>query len=151
MIVIPDWIAIAIIAAIVLFFIFYLIFIITSRKLYPQAMEFNSKIDPNDQETILTVRGSGIIKRVEMQTSQNNSSIVLTVDKTSYASFNLSKESNNTAKENPNDQKDNRLKLEANLDRPFLNEFSLFVDNKSEVTLTSIGKIYYEIKKPAPK
>ena len=150
MIVISDWIAIAIIAAIVLFFIFYLTYIIISRS-HPQVMEFNNKINPNDQETILTIRGSGIIKRIEMQTSQNNSSIVLTVDKTAYTSFNLSKESNNTAKENPNDQKDNQLKLEANLDRHFLNEFSLFVDNRSEETLTSIGKIYYEIKKPATK
>ena len=112
-------------------------------------MEFQKEINPNKAITILKIEGSGIIKKIEMQVTENdNSLIVMIIDKTSYTTFGIIREPNNLGKASYNERKDRLLKLEVNLDRKFHKEFSLFIDNRSNGLLNSTGKIFYEIKRP---
>ena len=149
MIQISEWVVIYLIIAFFILCVVYLLYFIISRKLFPQETEFHQEISPNKESTVLTVTGSGIIKRVEMQTTENtDSNIMLTVDKTAYTSFITTNPPNNTNNKNPNTQEQHPLKIEANLDRLFHQEFSLFIANKTSTPLNATGKIYYEIKKP---
>jgi hypothetical protein len=149
MIEIPDWVAFAIILALLVLCLCYLIYFRISRKLFPQVAEFQKEIHSNEEATILTIKGSGIVKKVEMQTSENNNSvIVLTVDRTAYASFGITRETKNSTKENANEQKGALQNLEVNVNKAFFEEFSLFMADKSDKSLNATGKIFYEIKKP---
>jgi uncharacterized protein YneF (UPF0154 family) len=146
MIEIADWVVIAIILAAFALSIGYLLYFIITRKLFPKVMEFNKTVNPNETLTILTIKGQGIIKKIEAQITENKNSLIdMIIDQTSYATFDIAKETNNT-ETSPYGQ--DRLKFEAQLDTHFHKEFSLSINNRSDGLLSVSGKIYYEIKRP---
>jgi hypothetical protein len=149
MIQIDDWVVIATILAFFLAALGYLIYFIISRKLFPMVMEFQKEIEPNKATTVLSVDGSGVVKKVEMQVTENdNSWIDIVVDGASYTNFVVTREPNNIGKIRVNDQKDRLLNLEVNLDSKFHKNFLLLIHNRTEGALNSKGKVYYEIKNP---
>ena len=113
-------------------------------------MKFENEISPNKSTTLLSIEGSGIVKKIQMQITENeNSWISMIIDGASYANFLITKGFNSFAKINPSDQENNRIELEVNLDTKFHNNFSLVIHNRSNSgILDSNGKIFYEIKKP---
>jgi hypothetical protein len=148
MIQIPDWVVIATILCFFFVCFCYLVYFIKSKKLFVKMIEFDKEIDPNNSLTILAINGSGIIKKMDIQTSENNnSSIVLTIDQTAYTTFSIVKDVNNSDKARVDEKKERLLKLEVNFDKKFQKGFSIFIDNRSDVTFNSAGKIIYEIKK----
>ena len=100
MIQIEDWAIIAILFAFFIAGVIYLIYFIVTRKLFSQEMEFQREINPNKAMTILSIEGVGIIKKINMQVTENdNSWIDMIIDGTSYATFAIN-EANNFNKEN---------------------------------------------------
>ncbi len=145
MIEIADWVVIAFILAAFALCIGYLLFFIITRKLFPKVLEFNKTVNPNETLTILTIKGQGIIKKVEAQITENNSLIDMIIDQTSYATFDISKEPNRAE---TSSSRQEMLKFEVQLDTHFHKEFSLSINNKSSRMLNASGKINYEIKRP---
>jgi hypothetical protein len=149
MIQIDDWVALAIILAFFLLCGCYLVYFIITRKLFPKVIEFQKEISPKNSATILTIEGAGILKKIEMQISENdNSSILVAVDGVGYTTLSIAKETNSLAKESFDEPSGKLLKFEAYLDVKFRKQFSLFIDNRNERSLKTDGKIFYEIKKP---
>jgi hypothetical protein len=145
MIQIDDWVALAIILAFFALCICYLGYFVTSRKLHPKMAEFQKEVVPNTSLTLFTIDGPGIIKKIEMQNSENsNLSIVMVIDRMGHTTLSFSKE---VDKEKPNET-NGKLKLEVNLDAKFRRDFSLFIDNRNGVPISSTGRIFYETKKP---
>jgi hypothetical protein len=144
MIQIEDW---AVIAAILVFLglcIVYLAYFIVTRKLFPKTMEFQKEINPNTAITVLTIEGSGIIKKIKMKVTETDKSLInMIVDQTSYTVFGIGKEPTGLG-----ERQDGLLTLEVELDKKFDKNFSLFIDNRSDRMLNSNGEINYEIKKP---
>lgn len=146
MIEIADWVVIAIILAFFVLCVSYLLYFIITRKLFPKVMEFENTVNSNETLTILTIKGQGIIKKIEAQITENNNALIdMIIDQTSYATFDIAKEPNR-AETSPNGQ--DRFKFEVQLDTHFHKEFSLSINNKSSGTLNASGKTYYEIKRP---
>jgi hypothetical protein len=149
MIQIDDWVALAIILAFFILCACYLAYFIITRKLYPKVIEFQKEISPKNSATILTIEGSGILKKLEMQISENdNSSILVTIDGVGYTTLSVAKETSSLSKESLHEPNGKLLKFEAYLDVKFHKQFSLFIDNRNETALKTDGKIFYEIKKP---
>jgi hypothetical protein len=146
MIEIADWVVIAIILAAFALCIGYLLYFIITRKLFPKVTEFNKTVNPNETLTIFTIKGQGIIKKIEAKITENQNSLIdMIIDQTSYATFDVAKEPN-LAKTSPNGQ--DRLKFEVQLDTHFHKEFSLSINNRSSGMLKASGKINYEVKRP---
>lgn len=146
MIQIEDWVAIAVILAFFILSLSYLIYFIITRKLFPKVVEFQKEIDPHKSIDVITIEGQGILKKVEMQISENNnSSIMMIVDRRGYATFGIGE---SVKPENFIEPKGSQLKFEVNLEVKFYKDFSLFIDNRNESKLNSSGRIFYEIKKP---
>ncbi len=147
MIQIPDW---AVIASILIFFVLclvYLAYFVISKKLYPQVVEFQKEISPNNSTTILEIKGSGILKKIDIQTIENNNSLaVLAIDQTAYATLSIFRKGSNARKGGFEGQKDSLFKFELNLDKKFSKDFSIFIENRTDVPINSSGKIFYEIK-----
>jgi hypothetical protein len=144
-----DWFFIAFI----LFFFFaglsYLVYFRVTRKLFPQEMEFHKEINQNDATPVLSIEGTGIVKKIQLQITENgNSQIDTIIDGTNYSTFAITKERNKMGKGNFNEQKDELIELETNLDAKFHKHFSLFVHNRNDNLINSTGKVFYEIKKP---
>lgn len=149
MIQIEDWVVIAGILAFFVLFISYLIYFRITRKLFPRVMEFQKEINPNKAITVLTIEGSGIIKKIAMQVTENdNSWINMIIDGAIYTNFIITREPNNLGKASYNETKNNLLKLEAELDTKFHKDFLLLIHNRSDESLNSAGKVFYEIKRP---
>ena len=149
MIQIEDWVAIAGILAFFFVCISYLIYFRITRKLFPLVMEFQKEIKPDKAITVLSIEGSGIIKKVEMQVTENdNSWINMIIDGASYTNFVITKEPSSLGKTSYNEPKDKLLKLEAELDTKFHKEFMILIHNRSNESLNSNGKVFYEIKRP---
>ena len=148
MIQIEDWVIIAILLAFFVAGALYLFYFIVTRKLFSQETEFHGEIEPNKPMTILSIEGVGIIKKINIEVTENDNSLIdMIIDGTSYSTFALSN-SKNTNKEILNEQNQRLLILEVNLDARFHKYFSLFIHNRSDDSISSNGKIYYEIKKP---
>jgi|WetSurMetagenome_2_1015567.scaffolds.fasta_scaffold561350_2 hypothetical protein len=149
MIQIDDWVALAIILAFFSCCVCYLVYFVITRKLFPKVKEFQKEISPKNSATILTIEGAGILKKLEMQISENdNSSILVTIDGVGYTTLSIAKETNRLSKERFDEPNGKLFKFEAYLDVKFHKQFSLFIDNRNEMALKTDGKIFYEIKKP---
>ena len=147
MIQIDDWMVIAGILVIFLVLIVYLAIFIITRKLFPGVVEFNNDINPNEAKTISTIEGSGIIKKIEMKTTENAKSLIdMIVDQTSFIILDFS---NKTSSHGGNlAESEELLSSEINLNKQFHNNFAIFFHNRSDKLAHSSGIIYYEIKKP---
>ena len=144
MIEIADWVVIAFILAAFALAIGYLLFFIITRKLFPQTTEFNTTINPNETSTVLTIKGQGIIKQIQTKIQEKNNALIdMIIDQTSYATFDITKETNNAS---PDSQ--GKLTFEVQLDSRFHKEFSISINNKSATPLSATGKISYETKRP---
>ncbi len=147
MIQIDDWMVITGLLAIFLASALYLVYFIITKKLFAQVSEFQKVINPNEDMTVSSIEGSGIIKKVEMKTTQNDkASIILIVDKNrfvdlSYSKKTISQAGNLAALEET-------LDFEINLEKKFERDFSIFFHNSSDKPVHSKGKVYYEIRKP---
>ena len=147
MIQIDDWTVITGLLIIFTLFVVYLVSIIITRKLFPKVLEFQKEIKPNEALTISAIEGSGIIKKIEMNTAANDKSVItLTVDETSFITFALSKKTRSPAQNLDTSQES--LSAEINLNKHFENNVTMFFHNNSDKMALSNGKIYYEIKKP---
>ena len=113
------------------------------------VMEFQKEIKPDKAITVLSIEGSGIIKKIAMQITENdNSWINMIIDGASYTNFVITREPNNLGKASCNEPKDKLLKIEAELDTKFHKDFLLLIHNRSNESINSNGKVYYEIKRP---
>ncbi|MBE3116360.1 hypothetical protein IMZ68_04070 [Candidatus Bathyarchaeota archaeon] len=149
MIQIEDWVVIAGILAFFVLFISYLIYFRITRKLFPLVMEFQKEINPDKAITVLSIEGSGIIKKIAMQVTENdNSWINMIIDGATHSSFVIAREPNNLGKTSYNEPKDKLLKLEAELDTKFHKDFMILIHNRSNESINSNGKVFYEIKRP---
>jgi len=149
MIQIQDWIVVAVVLAFFLSCIFYLLYFIISKKLFPETAEFQKEINANDSATVLSLKGSGIIKKIETQITQtDNSSTVLIVDRTAYSTLNLVIAEKNQGHVGFDREKNKVLNFEVNLDRPFREDFSVFIENRSTIPINASGRIFCELKKP---
>ena len=148
MIQIEDWVIIAILFTFFVADAVYLFYFIVTRKLFSQEKEFQREISPNTAVTIHSIEGAGIIKKIKMQVTENDNSLIdIIVDGTSFSTFSISN-SKNTDKEFLKEGNQKLLKLEINVNSRFHKQFSLFIHNRSDDSINSTGKIYYEIKKP---
>ena len=147
MIQIDDWMVITGLIAIFLASIVYLAYFIITKKLFPKVVEFQEIINPNEGITISSIEGSGIIKKIEMKSTQNDkTSIIMIVDKTSFITFSSSKK---TISQGGNlNALEEILNVEINLEKKFERNFSIFFQNNSDKLSHSNGKIYFEIRKP---
>ncbi len=144
-----DWVFVAFISAFFCIGLGYLVYFKVTRKLFSQEMEFRKEINPNEATTILSIEASGIIKKIQMQITENdNSQIDMIIDGTNYSTFAVTREKNELDKRDFTERKDKLLELETNLDAKFHKNFSLFVQNRNGNLINSTGKIFYEIKKP---
>jgi hypothetical protein len=149
MIQIEDWVIIVIILAFFFASLSYLVYFVLTKKLFPIEKEFQNEINPNKMITLLTIEGSGIIKKIEMQITENNNSFInISIDGTTITNFIITKEPYKKDKTSQNEQKGGLLKLEINLDTEFRKDFSISLENRSDYSLNSTGKIFYEIKRP---
>jgi len=147
MIQIDDWMVIAVILVIFLLFIVYLAIFIITRKLFPKVVEFHSEINPNKAITIFTIEGSGIIKKIEMKTTENDKSMIdIIVDQNSFIIFNFNKKTSSNCGNLA--ELEELSSFEMNLNKKFNNNFTIFFHNRSDKLAHSNGKIYCEIKKP---
>jgi hypothetical protein len=147
MIQIDDWMIIAGLIAIFLFFIVYLAYFIVTKKLFPELLEFQKEIKPNETITVSTIEGSGIIKKIEMKTTENDKSLIdLIIDQTSSMIFNFDKTI--SGRDGTLVELEDILNFEINLNKTFHNNFTISFHNRSDKVAHSNGKIYYEIKKP---
>ena len=147
MIQIEDWIVITGILIIFVLSAVYLVYVIIKTKLKPKVLEFQKEIKPNEAITISAIEGSGIIKKIEMKTIKNDKSLItITVDQTSFITFDLSKK---TSSPRGNlDLLEESVSFEINLNKYFKRNVTIFFYNNSDKLSQSNGKIYYEIKKP---
>jgi hypothetical protein len=147
MIQIEDWIVITGILIIFVLSAVYLVYVIIKTKLMPKVLEFQKEIKPNEAITISAIEGSGIIKKIEMKTIKNDKSLItITVDQTSFITFDLSKK---TSSPRGNlDLLEESVSFEINLNKYFKRNVTIFFYNNSDKLSQSNGKIYYEIKKP---
>jgi hypothetical protein len=144
-----DWFFIAFISAFLFVGLSYLVYFRVSRKLFSQELEFRKEINQNEATTILSIEGLGIIKKIQMQFTENDySQIDMIIDGTNYSTFAITRKRNNMDKEIFTGRKDAILDLDVNLDAKFHKHFSLFVHNRNDNLINSTGKIFYEIKKP---
>jgi hypothetical protein len=147
MIQIDDWMIIAGLIAIFLVSAAYLAYFIVSKKLFPEVLEFQKEIKPNEAISVSTIEGSGIIKKIEMKTTEKDKSLIdLIVDQTSSVIFNFDKKI--SGHDGNLVELEDILSFEINLNKTFHNNFSITFHNRSDKMAHSNGKIYYEIKKP---
>jgi hypothetical protein len=147
MIQIDDWMVIVGILAIFLLSIVYLAIFIITRKLFSEAIEFQNEIKPNENIIISKIEGSGIIKKIEMKTTENDKLMVdIIIDQTSYVIFNFNKKTNSNGGNLA--ETEEFLSFEINLNKKFTNNFTIFFHNRNDKLAHSTGNIYYEIKKP---
>jgi len=147
MIQISDWMLIAGIIVIFLLSIVYFVYFIIKSKLFPKVVAFQNEIKPNEAITISAIEGSGIIKKLEIKTNENDKSLIsITVDQSSLITFSVSKKINNPS--GNFDALEESLSLEINLNKKFARNFTLFFHNNSDKLSHTNGKIYYEIRKP---
>lgn len=108
-------------------------------------MDFHNDIKPKEASTVLSLDGSGIIKRIKIETTENENSLVnIIIDQTNYVAFALAKKIDAPTRSiNESGQK---LDIELQLDKTFSKSFSIFINNQSSLPLSSNGKIDYEIK-----
>ena len=150
MIQVEDWVVYAGILALFFAGIIYLIYFIITKKLFSMEMKFENEISPNKSTTLVSIDGSGIIKKIEMKdTEDENLWINMIIDGASYVNFLIARGSDNLVGINPSSQENKKIELEVNLDTKFHSNFSLVIHNRSNSDiLDSKGKIFYEIKKP---
>lgn len=147
MIQIDDWMLLAALLAIFLFFIVYLVYFIITRKLFPKVFELQKEIKPNEAITLSSIEGSGIIKKIEMKITENAKSwINITVDQTSFLILGTSKKTSSQA--GNLEASEEILSFEINLDKKFDKNFTLFFHNQSDKPAHLNGNVNYEIKKP---
>jgi hypothetical protein len=147
MIQIDDWMIITGILAIFFLSVIFIIYIIITRKLFPNVLEFQKKTESNQTTTISTIEGSGIIKKIEIKTSENNKALIdVIVDETSFAIFSFNKKT--SGQDGSFNSLEEILTVEINLDKKFRRNFSIVFHNRSENVAHSNGNIHYEIKKP---
>ena len=146
MIQIDDWMVITGLIVVFLASIVYLAYFIIKRKLFPEVFEFQKIISPNEDITISSIEGSGIIKKIEMKITQNDkTSINLIVDKNSFIIFDSSEKTSSQA--GNLDSLEEVLDFEINLEKKFERNFSIFFHNGDKLAHSN-GKIYCEIRKP---
>ena len=147
MIQVDDWTLITGLLAVFLLLIIYLIYVRITRKLFPKTLEFQKEIKPNEAITISTIEGSGIIKKIEIKTTENEKSLIdITVDQTSFIIFGLGKKTGNQSGDL--DVSEENLSFEINLNKKFERNFTLFFQNNSDKLAHLNGNVGYEIKKP---
>jgi preprotein translocase subunit YajC len=147
MIQIDDWMLIAGLLAVFLVFIIYFVYVRITRKLFPETLEYQKEIKPNEAVTISTIEGSGIIKKIEIKTTENEKSwIDITVDQTSFITFGLGKKPGSQS--GGLDVSEESLSFEINLYKKFERNFTLFFHNNSDKLAHLNGNVDYEIKKP---
>ena len=147
MIQVDDWTLITGLLAVFLLLIIYLIYVRITRKLFPKTLEFQKEIKPNEAITISTIEGSGIIKKIEIKTTENEKSLIdITVDQTSFIIFGLGKKTGNQSGDL--DVSEENLSFEINLNKKFERNFTLFFQNNSDKLAQLNGNVGYEIKKP---
>jgi hypothetical protein len=145
MIEIADWVVIDVLIAVLAALIIYAVYFKISTTRFPKTIEFNRQVEPNQNVTILTVEGIGVIRKISAQTTERNSALIdLTLDQSSYFVLDVPKEANN-GKSSSNGQA--KLKFDVKLDACFYKGFSLAIYNRGNDALDAKGKIDYEIKK----
>jgi hypothetical protein len=147
MIQIEDWTIVTALIFLSALLIIYLFYFKLTKKLFPKQVNFHEEIKPHKALTVLSIEGSGIIKRIEMQTTENENSLVnITIDQTSYLVFGLNKKTIGPDKYTNENVK--LLTIELQLDKKFTKSFTIFVNNRSSLPLNSNGNIEYELKEP---
>ena len=146
MIQIDNWTIITGIVVIFVLSIVYVVYIIVTSKLFPKTIDFYKEINPNEAVAISTIDGLGIIKKIEMSTTENNESFIdMIIDQTSFmvVSFNTKA----TIQSGNLDPKIKNLNIELNLNKKFRKNFTIFFQNRSETAAYLNGNINFEIKK----
>ena len=93
-----DWVFVALVSVFFCVGLSYLVYFRVTRKLFSQEKEFRKEINPNEATTILSIEGSGIIKKIQMQITENdNSRIDMIIDGTNYLTFAVTSEKNKIA------------------------------------------------------
>lgn len=146
MIQIDDWTIITAILVIIIVFVISVVYKIKTSKLFPKTLDFHAEINPNEAKTISSIEGSGIIRKVEMNTTDNNQSLItLIVDKTTFVV--IDSDSKNTIQGDKSNLFYKNLNVEMNPDKKFDKNFAIFFHNRSKNVTYLKGYITYEIKK----
>ncbi|MGD6850537.1 MAG: hypothetical protein ACQCN6_00580 [Candidatus Bathyarchaeia archaeon] len=141
MIQIEDWMIIAGLLFVFILIIAYLLYFKVSRKLFPEMVKFGKEIEPEKGTVVCEVKGSGIVKTVELETSRN-CLIDITVDGTSHTLLNIGRES-----EQQHKPCQDILTVKEQLNQRFTDNFAIHILNQSNHILEYSGLANYEVKK----
>lgn len=140
------WIILAGMFALLTLSAVYLIYVLITSKLFPQTLGFYKIINPNENVTISSIEGSGIIKKIEISVGVNNQSIVTVIaDRTRCMVIRLDEKAPRDPKQ---DSFSDSVNFEINLNKKFRNEFSIFLQNRGECNVQLNGNVNFEIRKP---
>jgi hypothetical protein len=142
MIQIEDWMILAGLLFVFIIIITYITYFIISKKMFPESANIQGEIDADKATVICEIKGSGIVKMVELQTSQN-CLVDITVDGTSHTMLNIGRETEGQKKPHQD-----ILKVKEQLNQRFTDNFSIHILNQSSQLLEYKGLLNYEIKKP---
>lgn len=147
MIQIEDWMIVAALIVLLVLSLIYLLYFKISKKLFPKQLNFQKQIKPNEATTALSIDGSGIVKRINMQITENDNSLVnLTIDQSSYIVLGLAEKTDEPNKRISQNGK--LMTIELQVDKKFSKSFSIFIHNRSSLPLNTSGNINYELKAP---
>jgi hypothetical protein len=120
----------------------YLIYVLVRSKLFPQTLDFHKEINPNENATISSIEGSGIVKKIKISIAANNQSLVtLITDRTRCMDICLDE------KKPCDDILNKDIGFEINLDKKFGDDFAIFFQNQGGNSIQLDGNIYFEIRK----
>jgi hypothetical protein len=139
MIQIEDWVILAGLLTLLILFFTYLLYFKVSKKLFPENLKFEKEISPQIGSIICEIKGSGIVKAIELQTT-NNCLIAVTIDSTNHTLLNIEPE-------NKDINSGLLLTIKENLDQKFEYNCAIHILNQSDKDLKCIGNASYEIKK----
>jgi hypothetical protein len=141
MIQIEDWMIIAGLLFAFILIIAYLFYFKVSRKLFPEVAKFHKEIEPDKGAVVCEIKGSGIVKTVELETSRN-CLIDITIDGTSHTLLNIGRDSEQQYKPSQD-----FLTVKEQLNQRFTDNFAIHILNQSTQILEYNGLANYEIQK----
>jgi hypothetical protein len=138
MIQIEDWMILAGLLTLFISIFVYSLYFKISKKLFPENLRFEKEINPHIGSIICEIKGAGIVKTIELQTS-NNCIIAVTIDGTSHTLLNV--------RPNHEDKNSDFLTVKEGLNQKFENNFAIHIQNQSNKKMEYAGSASYEIKK----
>ena len=143
MIQVEVWAAATVIIIALLSVVYFFYFKI-STKFFPQSIDFASKLSPKEGKPIIDIKGSGILKIVEISTNEN-CIIAITVDGVNKTLFAINSDGSTNRFELKKETSE--LSIREQLNQKFSKNCAIHIQNQALQSLDYKGNVRFEAKK----